>query len=212
MNFRNLTVLIVLVVGLTRTVVNGQDAQFPPAAWRAQCALDGKSFEIYFTSQSGYWDNDDMLVSLKTIQGNMVALQLPQALYIERGSVSNAPNLCDLQKYIHPAKTVACPVQDTTVLFFLSKNGRPNFDTIVLALVNVETGALLDMLETDLAIKDPDGHTNLTIKKVADGFHVRLVTEYFQEAPSDGPEVCIEHWVPVTINGNKIELHSPITP
>jgi len=201
-------VLLALIVGLTQLVVNGQDNKFPPAAWSAQCALDGQVFEIAFRSQSGDWAEDDMLVSLKTTRGVTVTLPLPNTLYLPRGSVSNTLNLCELDQYTHAANTVAYPIHDTTVLLFLSVTDRPYFDTLVLALVNVATGALRDVLDTHLAIKDPDGSTALTIKKVADGFQIRLITEHL--GVSDGPEDYIEHWVPLTVNGAKIEVHPPI--
>jgi hypothetical protein len=178
--------------------------------WRAACELSGKKFGFSFQSPSGDASEDDMRVSMTTLAGKTVALPLKPALYVRRGALSSARDLCQLNNTPPPDGLTAASVAtfdagQGRVLMWLSRDNRPQFDTLVLALVDAGSGRLLDSLDTGLQIKDSTGFQQLTIRPLRGlAWQIRLVTEVLPY--SDSAESYIEGWVGVSLDHNRIRL------
>lgn len=178
--------------------------------WHAVCELSGRTFGFSFQSPSGDAAEDDMRVSMTTLTGKTVALPLKPALYVRRGVVSSVPDLCQLNDMPPPGGLTAAGVATFDVghgrvLMWLSRDNRPQFDTLVLALVDAGSGRLLDTVDTGLQIKDSTGFQQLAIRPLRGaGWQVRLVTEVLPY--SDSAESYIEAWVSVRLDHDRIRL------
>jgi hypothetical protein len=178
--------------------------------WRAVCELSGKKFGFGFQSPSGDASEDDMRVSMTTLAGKTVALPLKPALYVRRGAISPVRDLCRLNDTPQPdgltvASVATFDAGQGRVLMWLSRDNRPQFDTLVLALVDAGSGRLLDSLDTGLQIKDSTGFQQLTIRPLRGlAWQIRLVTEVLPY--SDSAESYIEGWVGVRLDRNRIRL------
>lgn len=147
-----------------------------------------------------------MQASLRTSRGKVVKLAIPPALYTSRGAVTPVKNLCAESAPAGYESAVAFAITDSVVLFWLSIDNRPSFDKLVLALVDINSGRLLDYLDPDISIKDiNDGHS-LVIRQAGAVYEVRLIGEWLQDGKSDSAYSAIEYWMPVTVVNNKIKF------
>lgn len=177
--------------------------------WSASCQHKQKHFDIRFQSVSGDITEDDMQVQLRSSRGNTVKLALPPALYTPHGATTALTNLCDQNAAPEQETVVAFPVNDSVVLFWLSKDNRPSFENLLLALVDIDTGQLLDYVDTNMAIKDYNNGQSLVIRQNPLGYEVRLVGEWLQDSKSDTAYSAIEYWMPVIVKNKKI-VFTPI--
>lgn len=185
--------IVLLFAGLP---AHGGEDRFAKKRWGVKCHIDGSEFDVMAISKSGFPDEDDMIVQLKTTGGKVYKLPLPEALYVPRGSVSNEKNLCEDYEGI---STSAFRISDSKVILFLSKDNRPSLDELVLALVDVKSGVFYSMEDTGLAIKSAEGE-RLVVRKSEAGYKVRLATEYMKDTGTDSIENYIESWVGVAID------------
>lgn len=187
------------------TAVAAADA-YPGPEWSVKCKHKTKHFELLFNSPSGDITEDDMQVSLRTSKGRVVKLAMPPALYTSHGAVTPIKNVCAQSSSAEEANAVAFASSDSVVLFWLSKDNRPWFNKLVLALVDIDSGKLLDYLDPDMEIKDiNEGHA-LVIRAAQSGYQVRLIGEWLQDGVSDTAYSAIEYWMPVMVVNNKIKF------
>lgn len=167
--------------------------------WTASCAYNGSNFELIFKSTSGDATNDDMQISIKTTEKVVKTLKLPEALYTTIGLTSSLENVCT-------NRLVAFPMGDAKILFLLSKNMRPGPNEAVLALIDIKSGILLDVLDSKMAIKNSCDTEQFVIKMKDGNHHVRLVTEQMENTGHDASSNYIESWVEIKVVSDKISL------
>lgn len=201
MNVIQIILAVICFFIVTNTIAN-DDNYFRPE-WTAKCVIDKKPFELTFKSVSGFADDDDMVVSLKTLSGKIITLAIPEALYVPRSALTTEKNLCALSPD-NAFNITAFSVAPTKVLLFLSKDARPGYNTLVLALIDVENGVLLDFIDTGYEIKAESLRTPFTLRKSQEKFEVKLVTDYVRNTDSDSAENFIENWVLLELQGDKI--------
>lgn len=180
-----------------------------PPSWNDTCVLNGKTFELHFKSRTGDFGEDDMDVRFKTTTGKSVALALPLGWYSPRSSVSNVRNLCRDFDGPGPSTGTAFAVSDNAVLVFLSADRRPSLQHLVLALVDVSSGRVLDLMDTRMAIKASGTGERFTVRRAEGGWQVRLATEVLQGTGDDSIEIFIENWVTVKVIDGKIRVTQP---
>lgn len=202
-----LVLLILFVVALPNPISAAN--AFPPAQWSVKCFHNNKAFELMFKSASGDAAEDDMSVSIKTTSGKIVTLPIKPALYTSRGSVSEVKNLCADPKTGGLDSLVAFPIRENMVLLWLSSDGRPSYNILSLALVDIEQGKVLDYLDTKSAIKDVNNSRMLVTRKAKDGYHVRLIGEWLKDTGLDSAETAIEYWMLVRVRNGKIHFALP---
>jgi hypothetical protein len=184
--------------------VAAAQAVMPRSEWAAQCTHGGKPFQLSFKSQSGDVFEDDMQVFIVTTKGGTRKLPFKPALYVSSQAVTSIQNSCSLNSSVNGAGVFAYSVTKTSVLFFISQDYRPTLNRLVLALINVETGELLHLLETGREIKSVDGV--LFLKDENKKRYVRLVNEHLKNTGTDSIENYIESWVEITVIANKISI------
>ena len=175
-------------------------------AWSAKCMHNGHSFQLDFKSKSGDASNQDMQASILTTKNEVKLLPIPESTYLSGHVNSEVKSICTPTDYKSRDGVAAFPVNDTNVLFFIAKDDRPSLEILVLALINIETGELLDFLDTDKNLKTGDPVRSFTVKQKDKKLNVRLVTEYMENTESDSIDNFIESWVEINVLSNKISL------
>ncbi|HEX7832102.1 MAG TPA: hypothetical protein VF787_20765 [Thermoanaerobaculia bacterium] len=158
----------------------------PAAEIRDTC----RGFELIARSSSGDAFEDDMKLTL-VFGEERVAIALPPALYTARHSLADVTNLC--------SSFTAMNAGPDRVLLFLSRNSRPQFDRLDLALIDTANHRVLDT-RTDIGEIKTEGDL-FVIRRT---FDVRLIREYLDNASCDCAEAAIEDWMRITIASDKI--------
>lgn len=175
-------------------------------AWSAKCMHNGHYFQLDFKSKSGDASNEDMHASILTTKNEVKLLPIPESTYLSGDVNSSVKSICQPANDESRDGVAAFPVDDEKVLFFIAKDNRPSLDILVLALINIETGELLDFLDTDKSIKTGDPVRSFTLKQKDKKLNVRLVTEYLEDTESDSIDNYIESWVEINVLSNKISI------
>lgn len=175
-------------------------------AWSAKCMHNGKYFQLDFKSKSGDANNEDIQASILTTKNEVKLLPIPESTYLSGVVNSSVKSICKPDNDESRDGVAAFPVNDTNVLFFIAKDNRPSLDILVLALINIETGELLDFLDTDKNIKTGDPIRSFTVKQKDNKLNVRLVTEYLENTESDSIDNFIESWVEINVSSKKISI------
>ena len=183
-------------VGAGESVIADEN---PAAHWQVACEHGADAFSLDLRSASGDVTEDDMRVLFTGTRGLTVRLALKPALYVARGAITPVLDLCGGKG------VVAFAVGGKRALLWVSKDNRPSFDLLDLALVDLVSGRLLDYRLTGLAIKAVNENTRLTINPDRGGWNVRAVTEGLPY--SDSAESAIESWVSVRVKGNSIVIN-----
>ncbi len=184
-------------------VVQAQ-AGTPNAEWGTQCTHNGQPFQLSFKSQSGDALEDDMQVFIVTTKGVTKKLLFKAALYVSSEGVSSMQSSCSTDREVNGFSVFAYPVIKNNVLFYISQDYRPTLNKLVLALINVETGELVHLLETGREIKGANGV--LVIKEENKKRYARLVTERLKNTGTDSIDNYIESWVEVKVVANRISI------
>jgi hypothetical protein len=175
-------------IALNLLICLAAHAEMPAPAAEIRDTCSG--FELVSRSLSGDAFEDDMTLTL-VFDEQRVAVALPQALYTPRHPLANVTNLC--------SSFTAVSAGPDRVLLFLSRNSRPQFDRLDIALIDTAHHRIIDT-RTDIGeIKSDD---DLLI--IRGTFDVRLIREYLDNPGCDCAEAAIEDWMRITVTNDKI--------
>ena len=115
-----------------------------------------------------------------------------------RETMLNVKNICQ--------QVVAFEVGRDRVLFFFTWSGRPTWDHLALALVDVKAMRVLDVKNDGGTIKGEAGP--LVLRRVDDGsYEMRLVRETLADSGCDCAESDIEEWMRISVKNDRIVTH-----
>lgn len=190
--------VMVALIALLPVPGNIAFADDPAPSFKAKCKLADHEFEISFDSKSGDPLNDDMAISFRDSK-KTARLALKAGLYYPKGVTtekSTPASICDT--------IPGFEIDAHRALLFLTRDQRPGYPVLSLALVDVSKGELLNAYENVAEFKQGDSHTRYVARKGKTGFHTRLVREVLKNTGSDGPENYIEDWNVIEVHGHHI--------
>ena len=167
----------------------------PPASFTAPCHSAAADFTLQFRSASGDAMEDDMSVVLEREDHARIVLPIERSLFIARETMLNVKNVCQ--------QVVGLEVRGDRVLLFFTWSGRPTWDHLALALVDVKAMRVLDVQNDAGTIKGEDGP--LVLRKVSDAaYDMRLIRETLADSGCDCAESDIEEWMRISVKNDKI--------
>lgn len=172
-------------------------AQEDTAFWSASCSLGETRFSIDFESASGDAFEDDMTVWLHSPAGQQVQLPIEPGLFLPRAALANVDSRCD-----HVA---ALAVGEGRLMVLLSRNGRPGWDWLDLALLDMTRFEVLDVRTMVGEIKTRD---DVFVLRAVDAgaFDVRLIRETIADAGCDCEAAAIEDWMRIDVDTDHVAL------
>lgn len=165
--------------------------------WSVDCKAGEHSFTVKFDSPTNDVTDDDMKVTIASDSGEAVVPVKP-GWYRKRGTISENTHKSACQGM------GALDVGNGSLLLFLTRDNRPGFDLLTLALYDPATNRVLDQLDGLDQLKSADPYTSYIAVKTRDGFKTRLVRDSVRGTGSDGAETYIEDWKYLHVRGGKI--------
>lgn len=169
--------------------------------WSEECFFDKKKFVVKFSSASGDPFNEEDHTAEFIIGKHKRPIPIPKTFYSNAGALTNTKNLCQRDEFT-TAKLTATKAGDDKIILWLTQNNRPLFDLLTLVLININTGETLDVVRTNKMIKAINPEQRLVIIEENNKFKIRLIGEWL--GLDDSQDGAIEHWMWVSVAGNKI--------
>lgn len=164
-----------------------------PCNFALSCSHQGRAFALAMKSASGECPEDDMTIALDgvTLGG------LAKGWYLPVGNVGPITPVCSLpdgQGY------PAFALDDAHVLFVFEKSGRPGYDTLAAAVLDVKQRRLVTSLELGAS-----KNKAVAVLPTAKGFRVRVVREHLAQVRCDCDAAFVDAWKELRFVGGKLQ-------
>lgn len=179
--------MTLLTLALTIAVAGAADT----CRTTLSCELKDHRFKLEFRSPSGdcLQDDGELLLDGKS-------LGLTRGWIDQLRAFGNAPSLCASPDL--PAPSVYA-IGAGRVLVLYWRSGRPQYDWMGAALLDLKSGRLVHEIERLGELKER------VILKSKTGFRTRLVREHLSQVACDCSAAAIEDWLTIEVVGNKIK-------
>lgn len=170
----------------------------PDCDFLLECQLGGHAFSVSFDSPSGECTEDDMRAFVEA-PGGKTELPLEKAWYSAIPNIANGKSVCHIAG--SPASAVsAFAVEGQRALVFFSRDGRPGYDFVGVALVDAATGKVLDVRQGLGQSKD----AMVAVLATPRGYKLRLVRESLKEVQCDCSAAFVDDWMAVEVVQGRI--------
>lgn len=157
------------------------------------CSHQGRAFTLSMKSASGDCPEDDMGVSVDGVPLEGLA----RAWYLPIGNVGPIAPVCNLpDRQGYPAFAL----DDVHVLFVFEKSGRPGYDTLAAAVLDVKQRRLVATLELG-----ESKNKAVAVLPAAKGFRVRVVKEHLAQVRCDCDAAFVDAWKELSFAGGKLQ-------
>jgi hypothetical protein len=163
-------------------------------AFQMKCDQGKGPVVIEFKSVAGDCTEDDMQVAV-TAHGKSGVIALTPAWYSPIVHVLKTKTDC---KEDDEAVT-GFFLNETQLLIFITESGRPNYDNVVAALVDVKARTLVDHLDLGKSKE-----TLIPILKTANGFKLRIVRDMIPDVQCDCSAAFTDDWMEVVVKKGKL--------
>lgn len=164
------------------------------------CKLEDLTFKFLMRSVSGDCTEDDTVFLLKTDNKSM-EMGLPKGWHGHLSNLGNSKGICQMEADRKNLNVPVYAVGKNQILLFFWTSGRPRYDWLSMALIDVKSGKVLDSRMKFAELKD----ATIPILKTGGAFKLRVIKEHLKEIPCDCPTAAIEHWVEVSVRNSKIK-------
>ncbi|MBY0415887.1 MAG: hypothetical protein K2Q18_17070 [Bdellovibrionales bacterium] len=168
------------------------------------CKLGEKDFFIHFESPTHSCEEDDMDLVFE-VNSVKSKLGVKKGWLDSLSDVGNGKSICKVVGQKSYENSPVFSVGKDQILIFYWENGRPGFNWVSLALVDIKQGKLLDFKQRLGELKE-DTSAILTTSK---GFKIRLVKEYLKEVKCDCSAAAIDEWLEISVKNGKIKTRWP---
>lgn len=190
--FRRIAFLILLL--LIPSVAVCAKMERLSTKWQVKCVKQNTRFTISSKSVSGKKGKGDHLLY---ISGSKKPLNIGNALHARSKLESEVKSLC--------TQLPVFDVGNNNILIWLRQDDRPSHDLLTLVLYNLKTKKALSRQENIGRVKAPPEKA-LKVRKVAEGFEVKLIKQWVKEAGPNAKEYPVEAWMHVSVSGKRINL------
>jgi hypothetical protein len=176
------------------------EAQDPGCDFRLSCRLGKHEFSMFFDSASGECPEDDMRVFVETPKGK-TELALAPAWYRHISNVTRAESICQLGDSPDRLSSgvTAFAVDAQRALVFFTRDGRPFYHHVGVALLDVATGKVLDVQQSLGQSKED----LVAVFKTPRGYKLRLIREHLQ-VQCDCTAAVADDWMGVEVVNGKL--------
>ncbi|WNG37743.1 hypothetical protein F0U61_31695 [Archangium violaceum] len=169
--------------------------------FRLECQLGAHAFSVSFDSASGECTEDDMSAFVETSAGKSV-IPMEKGWYSAISNIANGESLCRRADSKEPINSgvSAFAVDGHRVLVFFTRNDRPGYDWVGVALIDAATGRVLDVKPKLGQSKD----SMVAVLKTPRGFKLQLVREFLTVVRCDCSAAFADDWMAVEVVNGKI--------
>ncbi|MBZ4422983.1 hypothetical protein [Myxococcus sp. RHSTA-1-4] len=173
----------------------------PDCDFRLECQLGAHAFSVRFDSASGECTEDDMRAFVETPAGGRSELPLEPDWYGSISNLADGESICRRSGAVVPNSEVsAFAVDARRALVFFTKDDRPGYEHVGVALIDAATGKVLDVKQSLGASKDD----SVAILKTPRGFKLRLIREYLKVVRCDCSAAFADDWLSVEVVNGRI--------
>ncbi|MFY2560885.1 hypothetical protein ACN469_24990 [Corallococcus terminator] len=192
---------VALMLCCGAVTVEAAEPQVADCDFRWECQVGAHVFSVAFDSASGECVEDDMRAFVET-SGGKTELPLEKAWYGSIANVADGKSVCRLAgaKGSVGGGVSAFAVDDHRALVFFTRDDRPGYEWVGVALINAATGKVLD-------VKQRLGQSKervVAILKTPRGFKLQLIREHLKNVPCDCSAAFADDWMAVDVVNGRI--------
>lgn len=187
---RKITIIFLML--LITTVANSAPMERLTSQWQVKCTNQKTRFTITSKSTSNKAGQNDHLLY---VSGSKTPLNLGKALHARSNLESEVKSVCN--------QLPVFDVGNDNILIWLRQDDRPAYDLLTLVLYNLKLKRAVSRLENIGRVKAASTEA-LYVRKVADGFEVKLIKQWVKEPGVKAKEYPVEAWMHVSISEKRI--------
>ncbi|NTX16313.1 hypothetical protein HUA74_19995 [Myxococcus sp. CA051A] len=181
--------------------VEAAEPEVADCDFRWECQVGAHVFSVAFDSASGECTEDDMTAVVET-SGGKTGLPLEKAWYGSIANVADGKSVCRLAgaKGSVGGGVSAFAVDDRRALVFFTRDDRPGYEWVGVALIDAATGKVLD-------VKQRLGQSKervVAILKTPRGFKLQLIREHLKGVQCDCSAAFADDWMAVDVVNGRI--------
>jgi hypothetical protein len=163
-------------------------------AFQMKCNQGKSPIVVEFKSVASDCTEDDMQIAV-TAYGKSGAIALKPAWYSPIVHMLKTKTDCtDGEEAV-----AGFFLNETQLLIFITESGRPNYDNVVAALVDVKERTLVDHVDLGKSKE-----TLIPILKTANGFKLRIVRDMIPDVQCDCSAAFTDDWMEVVVKKGKL--------
>lgn len=168
--------------------------------FRLECQVGAHVFSLVFDSASGECIEDDMKAFVETSKGK-AELPLEKAWYGPIFNAADGKSVCQLAGAKDSGSVSVFAVDAHRALAFFTRDDRPGYEWVGVALIDAATGKVLD-------VKSRLGQSKervIAILKTPRGFKLQLIREHLKEVRCDCSAAFADAWMGVEVANGRIQ-------
>ena len=180
---------------MTLLLITASSLNAGQCTFQMKCEQGKQTSAIEFKSPAGDCLEDDMQASV-TVVGKSEPLAFPPKWYSPVVHMLKTKSDCrDGDEAV-----AGFFLDDNHLLFFVTASGRPGYDNIVAALVNVKEKKLLHQLDLGKSKE-----TLIPVLKTKNGYKLRVVREFLSDVMCDCSAGFTDDWMEVRLVNGKLQ-------